>query len=362
MAADYASDIASLLAPVSAEQPSGSDMSFSAEFDAIQEARRSDDASLDQGEWITNLKEADWTKSLQLTTSLLRDQTKDLRIASWYTEASAKTLGIGGMARGFMLVAALMEQFWETLHPVPDSDGMEQRIGNLSWLITRCVQLSRELPLVKTNANTYGIQDLDSARAHQQALERNPDSDTQAHVTMQQFKAAQRATPRSFYEQEMEACTFCSGALGKLAEVADARLGLDGPSFTPLKSAVEAYADNLQRVARENGVMGTADAVVDTDEDSAEESASTPHAQDDTGQPRSGGPIRTRAQALQQLRQVAEFFRRTEPHSPVAYLADKAAGWGEMPLHVWLSTVLKDEGAIARFEDLLGFESGGESS
>ena len=44
----------------------------------------------------------------------------------------------------------------------------------------------------------------------------------------------------------------------------------------------------------------------------------------------------SRKEALQQLRQVAEFFRRTEPHSPVAYLAEKAARWGEMPLHVWL--------------------------
>ena len=30
---------------------------------------------------------------------------------------------------------------------------------------------------------------------------------------------------------------------------------------------------------------------------------------------------------------VAHFFRRTEPHSPVAYLAEKAVKWGEMPLH-----------------------------
>jgi type VI secretion system protein ImpA len=77
---------------------------------------------------------------------------------------------------------------------------------------------------------------------------------------------------------------------------------------------------------------------------------------------RAAGPLRTRAQALQQLRQVADFFRRTEPHSPVAYLADKAASWGEMPLHVWLKSVLKDESAMARFDELLGVEDLGESS
>ena len=45
-----------------------------------------------------------------------------------------------------------------------------------------------------------------------------------------------------------------------------------------------------------------------------------------------------------------EFFRRTEPHSPVAYLADKAASWGEMPLHVWLKRVIKDETILSQVE------------
>lgn len=65
----------------------------------------------------------------------------------------------------------------------------------------------------------------------------------------------------------------------------------------------------------------------------------------------------SRAEAVAMLVEVAAFFRRTEPHSPVAYLADKAASWGEMPLHVWLKAVLKEEGSLSRFEDLLGFES-----
>jgi type VI secretion system protein ImpA len=61
---------------------------------------------------------------------------------------------------------------------------------------------------------------------------------------------------------------------------------------------------------------------------------------------------------LAQLRIVAEFFRKTEPHSPVAYLADKAAKWGEQPLHLWLRTVVKEEAALARLEELLGVENG----
>jgi type VI secretion system protein ImpA len=67
--------------------------------------------------------------------------------------------------------------------------------------------------------------------------------------------------------------------------------------------------------------------------------------------------LQSRAQALAQLRAVADYFRRTEPHSPVAYLADKAAHWGEQPLHVWLRSVVKDDAAFAHIEELLGVDS-----
>jgi hypothetical protein len=38
----------------------------------------------------------------------------------------------------------------------------------------------------------------------------------------------------------------------------------------------------------------------------------------------------------------------------VAYLADKAASWAGMPLHLWLRTVIKDPGQIAQLDELLG--------
>ena len=41
------------------------------------------------------------------------------------------------------------------------------------------------------------------------------------------------------------------------------------------------------------------------------------------------------------------------------YLADKAAGWGEMPLHVWLRAVVKDPAAIAGLDELLGAPGNG---
>nr|WP_229490328.1 type VI secretion system membrane subunit TssM [Pseudoduganella namucuonensis] len=36
------------------------------------------------------------------------------------------------------------------------------------------------------------------------------------------------------------------------------------------------------------------------------------------------------------------------------YLAEKAAGWGDMPLHLWLRSVLREPGAVAQMDELLG--------
>ena len=38
----------------------------------------------------------------------------------------------------------------------------------------------------------------------------------------------------------------------------------------------------------------------------------------------------------------------------MAYLADKAASWGEMPLHLWLRAVVKDQGTLAQLDEMLG--------
>ena len=69
------------------DQPCGDDLSFSAAFDQIQEARRFDDPTLAQGEWVTDVKEADWRGVIRLCEALLATQTKDLRVAGWLTEA-----------------------------------------------------------------------------------------------------------------------------------------------------------------------------------------------------------------------------------------------------------------------------------
>lgn len=349
-----------LLAPVAGPNGCGEDMLFSDAFDRITEMRRFDDPSLSQGEWVTEIKEADWPGVVRECTQLLSGKTKDLRLAVWMTEALSCTKGFDGLAEGYALTAGLMDQYWDGIHPLPEDDDLEQRIGVLDWLLAQSPRLVRQIPVTQSPRGRFSSLDLASAQALEQAMERNPGEaesmKAQAHLTQEAFDAARRDTPGAFFAQTAQSARQALDALARLEASVDARLGMEGPGFSAARDALKGVIDQLGRFARDAGVHAdvAASDVPVTEPGIASEQSTPAVSPVVSAMP---GPIQTRAQAISQLKAVAEFFRRTEPHSPVAYLADKAAKWGDMSLHEWLRTVVKDEGALSHVEELLGVPS-----
>ena len=291
-----------LLQPISPEAPCGEDIAFSSEIDEIARARHSDDPSLDQGAWQVELREADWQFVARRCTELLATRSKDLRLAVWLAEARTLTDGFAGLAAGLELVGGLCQRYWAELYPRPDENGHEQRIGNLCWIAARLPQLAA------------GV----------------------ASATAAEPLCAQLGSARQ-----------CQQALAALERAVDDRLGADGPGFSAARKALDAAVDALAAAARAAGAdvgAGAAGGEVGLVQ-AAPMAGSAMH-----------GPVQSRAQALAQLRAIADYFRQAEPHSPVAYLADKAVEWGTQPLHVWLRSVVKDPASFSHLEEMLGIE------
>jgi len=293
-----------LLVPVSVSQPCGEDVSFDACMDAIAAARRQDDPTLEQGEWAMPLHSADWPLVANRCAELLRSRSKDLRLAVWLAEARAHTHGMRGLGDGLLLLAGLCERFWEHVHPLPEGGEHELRSGSLAWLLGRTAALLQDLP--------------SSGDA----------------------------------EQCLQDARHCLAALEQLQLAVDARLGADGPAFGPAREAVLRAVAQAARMASPETAPPSAEAGGRAARPEGPGAAAVVA----TGAAARGQPAMpdTREHALAQLRLVAEFFRRTEPHSPVAYLAEKAAKWGELPLHEWLRVVVKDPVQLAQLDELLG--------
>lgn len=335
-----------LLAPISAAQPSGTDLSYSSELDAINDARRFDDPSLDQGEWIVDLKQADWDFVAGSCAALLADKSKDLRLAVWLTEAGARQHHLRGLGEGFRLLAGLCEQFWDNgLHPLANDHGHdhdhdhEQRIGNLNWILERAPALLRAMTLTEGRDTAYSTIDFEMARKQGDAVR----SGARTVVKLAEMETVRRNNSPQFCARFNADAQFCLEALLQLEQAADARLSADSPSFSTLKDALQTMQGAMPKT------------VSDIVESAAPPDAGLASAPAPQHQAPSSA-IQSRAQALTQLRLIAQFFRCTEPHSPVSYFADKAADAGEQSLHAWLRSVVKDQDSLAHIEELLGVQ------
>ncbi|WP_322042067.1 type VI secretion system protein TssA [Paraburkholderia sp. J67] len=369
-------DYTALLAPINESSPCGEDMLFSSDFDAIAYARRFDDPSLDQGEWVTEIKEADWPFVVERCSALLATQTKDLRVAVWLTEALAIQEGVPGLTQGYAVLTGLVERFWDQVHPLPEGDDVESRLGNVAWLAGRSAELLRAVPLTQSGT-AFSTLDWDVAQHVAQAVKRDPDNAAdiaRGKPSVEQIDACRRATAPAFYEALLAQFKTFETALAALDQELERKAGDLAPSFRQTRDAFDTVYRLAERFARDVGV--DPNAVLKQPEsaqsqngeavnaDRAEPSFKTPlppheeFVQTPTRvSSRAHGGIQSRADAVAQLRAVADYFRATEPHSPVAYLADKAAEWAGMPLHEWLATVVKDDGTLSHIREMLGVKS-----
>lgn len=361
-----------LLSPISDDNPCGEDLSFSPEFDRIHEARREDDPTLDYGEWTSALKQADWKAVVVECEMLLRHRTKDMRVAAWLTEGLIKTSGLAGLRRGLEVHLGLLKQFGKDIHPLCSDGDDDRRIGSMTWFIQRTAYLVRCVPLTESEAGRLSLMDYDTAVSLQLQLQRQPDSvpNPEDRVTLEKFAHAAAATDRRHFSMQLDIIDQCSGLLSALSSQLDGLLGNQAPSVSPLAESMEAFRARMHAICKSLGLVGTGNAVDDDTRHERPSASISPNGMGSIGPVPAFMPsdlmasngIGSRADALRALEQVAAYFRRAEPHSPVAYLAEKALHWSQMPLHLWLRSVVKDTGVLSHLENMLGTEDRSLSS
>ena len=96
--------------PASQVNYAGEDVRYSVEFEAL-ETELSKATSLHGGGPI------DWQKILEGSERLLREQSKDLRVAAWLTWALQQRESFSGLLAGLGMLLRLCEQHWDDVHP-----------------------------------------------------------------------------------------------------------------------------------------------------------------------------------------------------------------------------------------------------
>ena len=348
-------DFGALLTAIAGDRPSGDWLPDV--HGAIEQARRADD-NLPQGDWTRETKSADWGGVIKTSTDALGSRTKDLKTAAFLVEALVKQHGLAGVRDGLRLLRELQENFWDSLHPQIEDGDLEGRVAPLEWLNGKLPASIKEIAVTRSrDGRAYSLLQWEESRAVENLARQKPEARDEAiaegKLTVEQFDKAVGATPRAFYEVLVEDLDAAWEALQSLDHVLDEKFGRDAPSLVEIKKSLEQCRDVVQPIVKRKREL-------EPDATSAGQPPAAAGAQPEHGTSATAdGPLApidpvNRADALRRLNAVTAFFRRTEPHSPVAYLVERAAHWGQMPLDQWLREVIHDDGVLAHVRETLG--------
>jgi type VI secretion system protein ImpA len=373
-------DLDALLAPIDGENPAGESLRYEGTYDKIKEARREDEV-LEQGAWQKDLKVADWAEVIKLSTQALKTKTKDLQIAAWLVEGLVKyerNDRIAGLRDGLKLVRGLQEQFWENFYPEIDPEDDEgplaPRANVVEAMEARLGVVLRDVPLtngagLKLSYNQWeqskqfdvpeNLDALDSEQA-QRVAELKARAQAEGKVTSEDWRKSKNATPRDHVEQRLELLNECWDEFKALDELHNEKYQREAPAMRSLQKTLDDLKTVVERLAKEKrAAEPRADDAPQGDDaaegDEAQSVGATNGAGGGVAIP--AGAVKSRQEALRRLSEVAEFFRQTEPHSPVSYLVQRAVRWGQMPLEEWLAEVVKDGVALDHVRETLGIKS-----
>jgi type VI secretion system protein ImpA len=363
-------DLEAIMLPISEENPAGESMRYSGLYDEITEARRAD-VDVAQGEWQTDLKIADFRKVIELAVPALTTQTKDLQIAAYLTEALVKQHQFVGLRDSLRLMSGLQENFWETMFPEVDEGDMEARANAISFMDTQTSFAIKEATI--TQGDGYSFLDWEDSKkyvfpenmdvletADQQRYQAlRAQAEKENRVTDEIWKRTISVSRRAFYEDLVLIIAECWAEYKEINRIIEEKFDVrQMPGLSNLKKA-------LEEVQTQVNILLTLKREEEPDEaDEADSEEEQIVGEDGTivagtsGIAGTSGAIQGRADALKRLTQLADFFRKTEPHSPISYLVGRAVKWGNMPLETWLQDVIKDDAVLSQIRQTLGFNTG----
>lgn len=368
-----------LIAPINGSRHGvGEDLIFDPRIDAIVAARQEDDPLLAQGNWVTELKVADWDFVKDQCADLLIHTSKDMKLALWYVDALSHTDHLAGISQGLSLLQALNDEYWLTMYPPLDGeeDSMDIRAGLLSWFVKALTDDIKQLSLSDTKTEKYNYNYYLTARDHDKQRQQNPDNESSNQLTLSDYNHAIKTSNEAWQQALMNNLKKVTEQWQTLTDQLNDLMGMDAPVFAPvtdllvaltqhLRPLIPEYSDTTSSVSAQESVADTMDGITDkesTVSDSSGQSASTKNISSTSFNPSNRDHQSNRQQALKLLGQIQDYFATNEPHSPVTFLLVRAIDWADMPLDQWLTHIIKNEDQLAILSDMIGIKPKRDSS
>jgi type VI secretion system protein ImpA len=367
MASPSVIDIESLLQPISDESPTGQDpREDSSPLSIYQQIKTARYAARDAEKnslYADDAPDADeyWRKIISETPKLLTTQAKDLDVATWFTEAMTRRYGFAGLRDALLLIEGLVANFWDGLFPMPDEDGIETRVAQLAGLNGRSSDGVLIVPIRRVPITEGYTPGPFAYYQYQQAveIERISNEETKESrseklgFTLATIEQAVAHSDVSFFINLIDDIAEVLACCKRLEDNLEALCGLDdAPSMRSIITVVEECRAAVSHLTKdiliaEADDQAVTDSISDSNENDSPQKIDKNQARD---------IIDNREAAFKKLLEISDFFKKTEPHSPISYALEKAVKWGNMALDELIVELIPDDSARRHFTMLTGVQ------
>ncbi len=356
MASATTLDFDALLQPIAGGSPAGADprkdLSPASLFGRLKTTRAQASAAERAGATAPDKMQESlglWRSIGGLSIELLSTKAKDLQVCAWLIESLARGKGFAGLRDGFRLARELSEKFWDGLFPSPDEDGIATRVAPLSGLNGEDSEGTLIAPIARIPITAGSAEEAFATwqwtKASTSYQGNSSDEGYEAKRTAfeaagaelrAKLEAAVRKSGAPFYLELKGDLDQAIDEFDKLCAVLDAKCGDAAPASSAIRGALRSTLETLMTVAKD--LLPAADSGAGADGGNAAAGAAA-------GGGGVSGALGSRDAAFAQLRRVADYFRRAEPHSPISYLVEQAVRFGSMGLPELLAELIPDETA-----------------
>ncbi|WP_018693242.1 type VI secretion system protein TssA [Algicola sagamiensis] len=371
-------DVPQLILPISEDAVTGEDLrqdiSPTSAYYTLKDIRNTlraneRNALIDEESILSVIR--DWRPLVEQIPTVLQEQSKDLELAAWLIEALCRLDGFPGMTAGFELATTLIEQFWDTLYPMPDPDDgdLSERVSPLAGLNGYESEGALILPIKSIPLTVGGSLGPYSLWEYERAVDlQRLDEEKRARraengaVTLADIEQSVKETPTEFFlelEQEIQQAL---DSYQRLSQAMDDAIGEPQPT-SYIKKTLELCQQAITHLVGDRLEMHR----------TSQPAPETPQADDTEGEESTAASttvvqsqvqdidpiefaIQSRNQAIASLKSTAEYFRKTEPHSPMSYALEQVIRWSDMPLPDLLQELISDQDARSGYFKLSGIK------
>jgi type VI secretion system protein ImpA len=304
-------DVEALMLPLPGDDPCGPPLEYDPSFQAMERAAEGK-PERQMGATIVPAEDPDWKSVQSLATEVLA-RSKDLRAAVFLARAALRTEGLDGFAAGLTVVRRFMEAYWDGVHPRLDPEDNNDPTFRMNVLdslasLDATVRALRETPVVSSRAlGRFTLRDIEIVSGA---------------IPLPAGYPGEPPTP------DRISGAFADASLEDLAATAEAIAtalaqveGIDAFLAVQLTAGSQADMEPLRRCLKSmhrplSDVLASRGVSQGGDEGGAEQASA--------GAPAPPGSINSWDDVERGLDRICEFYRLSQPASPVPLLLQRA--------------------------------------